>query len=125
MKKILILLLGTIGVIFISGCVQNRTDIIMLNDEDISARIKDNQEHFCYNDIGEYPKILGKHSKNGLTLIEECFCSDYCPPDPEVWSTIIVYEDISSEEKCAEIGGRVLIDAAWKSYIGCAPNISS
>ncbi len=116
--------LAIIGIIFINGCVQknpNQKDEILTN-EDISDKIKNNQGS-CYDGKDGYPKTIGKHSLNGLNLQEICFCSDYCPP--EQWGVIILYENVSSKEKCAEIGGRDLFDAAWGGYIGCVPNVKT
>jgi len=117
-----ILTLAIIGTILINGCVkksQNQKEEILTN-EDISDKIKNNQGS-CYDKRDDYPKIIGKHSLNLLNLQEICFCSDYCPP--EMWKVVITYENISSKEKCAEIGGLDLFDAAWGGYIGCAPNV--
>lgn len=118
-----ILALAIIGIIFISGCIQKNPiqKNNILSNEDISNKIKDNQGDSCYDDREEYPKILGKYSLNGLNLEEVCFCSDYCPP--EQWHSIILYENVSSEERCAEIGGIDLFDAAWGGYIGCVPKV--
>lgn len=95
----------------------------ILNDEDIIKKISENEGDSCYNNIDDYPKILGRYSKNNLILIERCFCSDYCPP--EYWNILILYENIDSEEKCAEVDGIDITDAAWGGYIGCAPNVAS
>ena len=71
-------------------------------------------------DPNDYPTVLGRYSENWLVLIEKYFCSDVCPQYGRV---VLIYEDITSEEDCAEIGGVAIIDPAWGSYIGCAPNV--
>jgi parallel beta-helix repeat protein len=68
----------------------------------------------------DYPIVLGRYSENWLVLIEKYFCSDVCP---EYGRVLLIYEDITSEEECAEIGGVAVIDPAWGSYIGCAPDV--
>ncbi|MFV1917336.1 MAG: hypothetical protein ACC618_02550 [Patescibacteria group bacterium] len=61
-------------------------------------------------------EIVGKDARNGL-LIVRVSCSDICP----VYSAVeMIYEGIT-QEKCKEIGGYVLKDAAWGGYFGCAP----
>ena len=66
----------------------------------------------------DYPKTLGKYSKNGLILIEKYFCSDVCP---QYGGIHLVYKDIKSKEECAKISGDDIIDPAWGGYIGCSP----
>ena len=67
----------------------------------------------------DYPRILGTHS-NGRVLIEKYFCSDVCPNYGGIW---IVFQNVTSKEGCAEIGGRDVIDPAWHGYIGCTPAV--
>ncbi len=88
-------------------------------DKEIRNRMEDNLDSSCYDNMSRYPRVIGKHAKNGRTLEEICFCSDYCPK--EFWYVAIRYEGISTKEECAEIGGRDMIDPAWGGYIGCAP----
>ena len=124
-KLIAILALTVIGIVLINGCVQKNLipkDGILTN-EDIANEIEKNQGHSCYDNQDNYPKIIGKHSLNGLNLEEICFCSDYCPK--EEWGVFIRYENVSSKEKCAEVGGRDVFDIAFGGYVGCAPNIKT
>ena len=97
----------------------------ILTEDDIKAELKNLEKINAYPnnkniDPKDYPKVLGTYSKNGLTLIETYYCSDVCP---EYGRVLIVFENIRSKEKCAEIGGKALIDPAWRVYIGCAPNV--
>lgn len=121
-----ILILAIIGVIFISGCIQKTPNQDnTLSDEEIRAELINLEKINAYPnnkniDPKDYPKVLGTYSKNGLTLIETYFCSDVCPDSGGV---SIVFENIRSKEKCAEIGGKDFIDPAWGGYIGCAPNV--
>lgn len=69
----------------------------------------------------DYPIVLGPYYKDGLILIERYFCSDVCP---DYGGVSIVYQNITSKEDCAKVGGKDLIDPAWHGYIGCAPIIS-
>lgn len=96
---------------------------VSLNQQDITNRIKENENRSCYNSRDSYPKIIGMDSYNELNLQEICFCSDNCPA--ENWHVIIRYENITSPEECAYRGGRDLYDAAWKGYIGCIPDVGS
>jgi hypothetical protein len=71
-------------------------------------------------DSSQYPATLGIYSKNGLTLIEAYSCSDLCP---DAGGVSILFENITSEEQCAAIGGKIIIDPAWHVFRGCAPAI--
>jgi hypothetical protein len=71
-------------------------------------------------DFRDYPKILGVHLKNNLTLVERYYCSDVCP---QYGGVILIYENLS-QNNCTEIGGSILIDPAWKGYKGCEPSIT-
>jgi len=95
--------------------------------EDLKTKMRDLDAINVYpknKDINprNYPIVLGTYSENGLTLIEEYFCSDVCP---DAGGVTIVFQDITSKEECAKAGGKDLIDPAWGGYIGCAPIIRS
>lgn len=101
-------------------------NLSILNDEDIKLELnnlgKINDWPFNKNiNSKDYPKVIGSYYANGLTLTEIYFCSDICP---DYGGVSIVFDNIKTKEKCSEIGGKDLIDPAWGSYIGCAPNIS-
>ena len=113
-----IMILAVVGILLISGCAQKNK---ILTNADISKKIESNQDKSCYDTQNDYPKTIGKHSLNELNLEEICFCSDYCPE--ELWHITIRYENVSSKERCAEIGGKDLFDAAWGGYVGCVPKI--
>lgn len=76
-------------------------------------------------EINKYPnnnKLSSKDSKNlgifnGLEVQEKYYCSDVCP---DYGRLVIIYKDIA-KEKCQEVGGRVITDAAWGGYVGCFP----
>jgi|SRR3972149_777439 len=115
MGLLIVVLIGIIFLIYQKNFDQDN----ILTKQDIINRIESNKNYSCYNN-DNYPKIIGKYSDNNLNVKEICFCSDYCPP--ELWHVIILYENVTSKEQCAEIGGIDRIDFAWGGYIGCAPN---
>ncbi|NCO97011.1 MAG: hypothetical protein COZ04_02045 [Candidatus Aenigmarchaeota archaeon CG_4_10_14_3_um_filter_37_21] len=109
----------------VNGKCQVEWNNRILTDDDIVNELKNLRKINTYPDNKnidpkDYPKTLGLYSKNGLKLIEGYFCSDVCPDYGGVW---IAFENINSKEKCAEIGGKDLVDHAWGGYIGCAPKI--
>ncbi len=119
MGLLIIVLIGIVLLIYQKNSIQQYN---ILSDEDIANQIKENQGVSCFYTQDAYPRVLGVHSKNNLILIETCGCSDYCPP--ELWTSDIIYQNISSEEECIQIDGKVLIDFAWgMQYRACAPNI--
>jgi len=65
-----------------------------------------------------YPKVVGVDPKTGLRLIQIQYCSDVCP---EFTRTFVVLENVTTAEKCTEIGGQGGRDIAWHGYIGCRP----
>ena len=66
----------------------------------------------------DYPKVLGRYSKNNLNLVEIYYCSDLCPDYAHVY---MIFENIS-KEKCSEIGEEV--NAVFPpEYLGCRPKI--
>jgi hypothetical protein len=98
-----------------------------LNDEDIQIEIQNLVALNKYPDNkninkSKYPITLGRYSKNGIVLVERYFCSDVCP---DAGGVSIYFENITSEEQCSAIGGRPIINPAWRSFSGCAPNISN
>jgi hypothetical protein len=97
----------------------------ILTDADIIAELEYLETINTYPenmniDPDDYPIVLGIYSGNGEVLTERYFCSDVCPDAGRV---ILVYKDIISEEECSEIGGVAVIDYAWGTYIGCAPDV--
>jgi len=109
-------------VAMISGCTAgNGTDKRVLNDDDIMGelqRLETINSHPNGIVPGDYPKVLGAYSKNGLTLVESYFCSDVCPNYGRV---SIIFANITSKEACGEAGGFDIIDPAWGGYVGCSP----
>jgi hypothetical protein len=63
------------------------------------------------------PIVVGRDLRNGLDLVAIYHCSDACP---EYGGVRVVYVDVA-ETSCASVGGRVVTDEAWGSYIGCSP----
>lgn len=126
LKLIGILILVFVGIVFVSGCTRGAsTKVDGLTDEDIKIELKNLEKINAHPDNKnidpkDYPKVLGVYSKNGINLIERYFCSDVCP---DAGGVSIVFEGIGSKEKCEEVGGKVLIDFAWKGYRGCEPDI--
>ena len=107
-------------------CPAVNNSMKILTDEDIRIEMKNLTKLNAYPDnknidSSKYPIILGTYSKNGLTLVEKYYCSDLCP---DAGSVSILFENITSEEQCAAISGKIIIDPAWKAFIGCSPNIS-
>ena len=123
---LIVVIAGIIYINYFAYCNPSSIDVgKALTDNDLKEEMKNlgkcnaypnNQEINQYN----YPRILGTYSRNGLTLVERYFCSDVCPAYGRV---SIVFENITSKEKCAEADGRDLIDLAWGGYMGCAPKL--
>lgn len=118
-KKIIIILISMFILITLVSC--NDTGDNIITEEKLKSELEKldslNKNSESINQEN-YPKTIGKHWKNNLELEEVYFCSDVCP----VYGAVsLVYKGIESEEECAIIGGRDLIDAAWGGYIGCKP----
>ena len=125
---LIIILLGAIFTSFYFG--QNKESRTIpqgetVTIEDLRAEMKSLDKINAYPDNEkinpkDYPIVLGSYSENGLILIERYFCSDICP---NYGGISIVFQNITSKEECAKVGGKDLIDPAWGGYIGCAPKI--
>ena len=89
-----------------------------LTNKDICDEFQNYPSNTCWSHLGDFPKVLGNYSKNGLGVKAICFCSDVCPAYARLE---IVYMNIKSYAECAKVGGIDLIDPAWHGYIGCAP----
>jgi hypothetical protein len=125
---LIIILLGAIFAAFYFGQNENSRTVpqgetITIND--LRAEMENLEKINAYPDNRnidpkDYPIVLGPFSENGLILIERYFCSDVCP---DYGGVSIVFQNITSREECAKVGGKDLIDAAWGGYVGCAPKI--
>jgi hypothetical protein len=69
-----------------------------------------------------YPKVGGVDPRTGLRLIQIQFCSDVCPQYTRVFT---IFENVTTPEMCAGIGGQTIRDAAWHGYIGCRPKANA
>ena len=134
MKKIIIfsaliiILLGAIFAAFYFEQTKNSRTVPQdktITIDNLRAEIKNLGKINAYPDNRninpkDYPIVLGPFSENGLILIESYFCSDVCP---DYGGVSIVFQNITSKEECAKVGGKGLIDPAWGRYGGCAPKI--
>ena len=64
--------------------------------------------------LGGYPVGF----EDGRVLVKKYYCSDVCPAYGH-WNT--VYFGIENKEKCDTIGGKSIVDPAWRGFEGCAP----
>ena len=55
---------------------------------------------------------------NGHLLVKQYHCSDVCPG---YGGWFVVYSRIDNKEECDRIGGKTIIDPAWKGFWGCSP----
>jgi hypothetical protein len=77
---------------------------------------------FIYPVTNALPRVVGADPKTGLKLVQISYCSDVCP---QYTRTFIVFENVTTAEKCNEIGGQTIRDAAWHGYIGCRPKANA
>lgn len=68
--------------------------------------------------LGGWVRSVGMDSRNNARIVAKYFCSDVCP---QYGSFGLYYEGIYNSEKCSELGGRDVLDAAWGAYVGCKP----
>jgi len=121
---IIILIILFVIVVFINFKINKKT-ALELTDEDIKTELEKLEKINVYPDnkkinVNSYPKVLGKYSKNGLTLVEIYECSDLCPNNAKVH---IIFENVS-EEECSKIGGEEIKVLFFPQYVGCAPKIN-
>ena len=119
---IIIILLALFVILIIINKERNKVAKV-LTDDDVSLELKKLEKINAYPEnekinVNNYPKFLGRHSKNGLNLIEIYYCSDLCPDYGEV---IMIFENISKED-CSKIGEEVNV-VFPPEYLGCKPKI--
>ncbi len=56
--------------------------------------------------------------KNSQRVVYRYYCSDVCPQNGRWFTT---YYPIPSRDECVSLGGEVIIDPAFRAYIGCTP----
>lgn len=69
-------------------------------------------------DSNAYPISLGVYEENNMKLVEVYHCSDLCP---DAGGVHIFYEDIKTENDCANVQGEAFVDPAFRVFRGCAP----
>lgn len=128
MKKITILIISIVvilyGIFFFYICSNPNLESFpagTITDEDLLVLQKNviNSK----KDSSSYPIILGTYYKNGLTLVEKHYCSDYCPGDRG--RVYIVYQNINTKSECNEVNGLTITDSAWGGFVGCRPKIEN
>lgn len=119
---IIIILIFLFVLLIFLNFVNNKTKYLTNNDLRIELENLGKINAYPNNmeiNINDYPKIIGRYSKNGLILVERYYCSDLCPNNGRVF---MVFENISKEE-CSKIGGEEVNAVFPPEYLGCKPKI--